>query len=160
MQDNSIGERIKKLREFLGLERKEFAEKIGKTEPTISRAERNKNKPSEGFLWALMTHFSVNPDWIMTGEGKMFLSAEDYLEKGIEMFGDRKMSEGLVKIFRKPRFVKFYSLVKTWDLADSDVDEELAKCLRYVIDIWNYGDEKTRHWLERQLEMMFKEVKK
>lgn len=42
MQEESIGDRIRKLREYFGLERKDFAEKIGKTEPTISRAERNK----------------------------------------------------------------------------------------------------------------------
>jgi transcriptional regulator with XRE-family HTH domain len=159
MQEESIGDRIRKLREYFGLERKDFAEKIGKTEPTISRAERNKNNPSEGFLWALMTSFSANPDWIMTGEGKMFLTAEDYLEKGIEIFGERKMSEGLIKVFKNPRFTKFHSLVKAGDLEDSSIDLEVMRYLYHVIEIWDHGDEKMRHWLEKQLEMAVREIR-
>lgn len=118
-----------------------------------------KNNPSEGFLWALMTSFSANPDWIMTGEGEMFLTAEDYIEKGIEIFGDQKMSEGLIKVFKNPRFAKFYSLVKTIDSLNSDIDAEVMRYLNYVIEIWDHGDEKMRHWLEKQLEMAVREIR-
>ncbi|HEY8463016.1 MAG TPA: hypothetical protein VIM29_03190, partial [Bacillota bacterium] len=117
-------------------------------------------KPSKALLNAMKMRFGINPDWILTGKGPMFLTAEDYISKGIELFGERKMSEGLAKILENPQFAKFHLLVKAGNLVgENDIDKELAAYLRYILKNWHESERK-RHWVMGQLEQAFRDVKK
>lgn len=156
---NEIGERIINLQKKLGVNQGDFSKEINISQSVISRVESGKRPPSKALLNAMKIRYSVNPKWVLTGEGSMFLTAEDYIEKGIEIFGERKMSEGLIKVFKNPRFTKFHSLVKAGDLADGGIDVEVMQYLNHVIEIWDHGDEKMRHWLEKQLKMAVREIR-
>jgi transcriptional regulator with XRE-family HTH domain len=157
MNNLSIGERIIKLRESLGLERKDLAKEINMSLGNISKLERNKINPSKGLLKALTMHFAVNPDWILTGTGEMFFGAEEYIGSGIQLFGDQEMSKGLAKALEDPQYAKFHALVTAGSIIQSDIDGELAAYLQYILKMWHTG-ERDRHWVMKQLEKAFEEV--
>ena len=156
--ENDIGRRIQQFREKLGLNQGEFSREIKISQTTVSRVESGEKKPSKAFLNALMVRYAVNPDWILSGEGPMLSSVEDYVIKGIELFGEEKMSAGLAKVLDDPRFVKLHLLLKARGLVEVEIDDELAAYLLYIIENWREGERK-QHWVMRQLEMVFREVK-
>ncbi|NLW56994.1 MAG: helix-turn-helix transcriptional regulator [Firmicutes bacterium] len=156
--ENGAGKRIQLFREKLGLNQGEFSREIQISQTTVSRVESGEKKPSRAFLNAMMIRYAVNPDWVLTGEGAMLFSAEDYLIKGIELFGEKEMSAGLAKVFANPQFTKFYLLIKARSLVESEIDDELAAYLLYIINNWQAGERK-QHWVMGQLEMAFREVK-
>ena len=81
-----IGQRIKQLREKLGLSQSKFAEKIGKSRIGVAQWEAGKRTPDESTLKLIAKEFNVNEEWLKTGEGKMFVkelpatSKEEYIE--------------------------------------------------------------------------------
>jgi transcriptional regulator with XRE-family HTH domain len=157
MNNLSVGERVTILRESLKLKPKDFAAEINVSQPTISRVEGNVTSPSKGFLLALTKHFAVNPDWILTGEGEMFFGAKEYIGSGIKLFGDQEMCKGLANLLEDPGYAKFHALVKAGDIVQSDIDEELAVYLQYILKMWHEG-ERDRHWVMKQLGIAFREV--
>ena len=156
--ENEIGKRIKQFRERHGLNQGEFSREINMSQTTVSRVESGDKQPSKAFLNAMTVRYAVNPDWVLTGKGSIFLSAENYIIKGIELFGEREMGEGLIKILENPHFTKFHLSLKAGDLLESEIDEELAAYLLYIIRNWSAGERK-QHWVMGQLEMAFREVK-
>lgn len=70
---DTIGNRIKKLRKTLGLSQQEFAEQIGVKGGSISLYEIDAREPSERNKAGILKEFHVNPVWLDTGEGEMFL---------------------------------------------------------------------------------------
>ncbi|NLY90467.1 MAG: helix-turn-helix transcriptional regulator [Firmicutes bacterium] len=156
--ENGIGKRIQQFREKLGLNQGEFSREIKISQTTVSRVESGEKKPSKAFLNAMMVRYAVNPNWILTGEGAMFTRAEDYILKGLELFGEKEMSVALTKILKNPQFAKFRLLLEAGELVSDDIDEELAAYLLYIIKNWREGERK-QHWVMGQLEMAFREVK-
>ena len=73
-----VGERIHILRRRLKLSQQELAEKLGfgKRATTISDWERGKVYPRLSVLQKLIELFNVNPTWLLTGQGEMFLSEQ------------------------------------------------------------------------------------
>ena len=71
-----IGERIKKVRKELGLTQEDMAKKLGISRESIVKYERGDIMPSQKFLKLLKYELEVNPNWILTGEGEMFLNDE------------------------------------------------------------------------------------
>ncbi len=158
MQNVSIGERITLFREFLGLSRKDFTQKTGISQATISRVESNALEPSDAFLNIIMTQFLANPGWILTGEGEMLIAPEEYIAKGITLLGPKKFNEGLNKIFDDPQFAELRALVATNEFITGKIDAELVAYIRYILTLGQQGDEKLKHWLVVQLERAFPEV--
>jgi transcriptional regulator with XRE-family HTH domain len=78
-----ISKTIKRLYSSLGLTQLEFARKLGFTHAAISHLESGKSKqPSRGLIAAICNlywpgHGYVNREWLLTGEGEMFLSTAD-----------------------------------------------------------------------------------
>jgi HTH-type transcriptional regulator, cell division transcriptional repressor len=50
-------------------------------------------------------------------------------------------------------------LITVGDILQSDIDEELAAYLRYILKAWHEG-ERDRHWVMKQLERAFEDVGK
>ncbi len=53
--------------------RKELAEMLGKSPKTIERWEKNLSRPSRGDLLLLAQVLGVNPEWLFTGKGPMYI---------------------------------------------------------------------------------------
>lgn len=157
---DSVGARIIAFRKSLGMERKDFAPEINMSLSNLSKLERNLIKPSKGFLKAMMLYFGVSSEWLLTGEGEIYITAEEYISRGIELLGSEKMSLGLKNILKGPNFAKFQAMVLAGDIIKNDISDEIADYIQYIITTWSHGDEKTRNWLEMQLEIAFQGVKR
>ena len=66
-------ERLKILRKNLNLTQTEFADSIGVKQSTIATYEAGRNIPSDPVITLICQRFSVNEDWLRTGEGEPFV---------------------------------------------------------------------------------------
>jgi transcriptional regulator with XRE-family HTH domain len=70
----TFGERLKKVREGLGLDQKAFGQTMGIAgRDTISRWERGLGFPSAKKLTIVRQKYRINIDWLISGEGEPFI---------------------------------------------------------------------------------------
>jgi len=67
-------ERLKAVRNSLGLNQRAFAKRMDVTQVYISAIEVSKNQVSGQMLSILIKRFNVSADWMLTGKGQMFLA--------------------------------------------------------------------------------------
>lgn len=67
-----MNERIKMVRESLGLTMKDFGSRIGLTTAAISRIENGHNSTTDQTVLSICREYGVNETWLRTGEGAMF----------------------------------------------------------------------------------------
>lgn len=67
-----MNERLKKLRKYLNLSQKLFAEKIGITDSGLSNLESGKRNLTEQTIISICREFNVNRAWLVEGVGDMF----------------------------------------------------------------------------------------
>lgn len=92
---NNINDRILLLRETLGLTRKAFGEKIGVSDSVIKNIDYKVTEPKPLILQQICKVYNVDPDWLETGEGEMFLEKDpvtDLFEFTKNLFLDRNLS--------------------------------------------------------------------
>lgn len=91
-----MNERIKEFRKVLGLSREEFANKLGlKSRGKIENIELGRTSPDEPFLDLICKTYNINPEWLRTGQGEMFieLSKDEQIEDFIgELLSDEEDS--------------------------------------------------------------------
>ncbi len=75
MKNISKNEALKVVRKELGLTQEQFAREIKVTPPYISSIESGARVPSDTILELLIYKFSVNREWLQTGEGAVFTKA-------------------------------------------------------------------------------------
>ena len=68
-----IGQRLREVRVFLNLTQKDLAKILRVDQKTISHWERNRNEPNLEALRTFCSEFKVNLNWLLTGEGPMFV---------------------------------------------------------------------------------------
>ena len=68
----TVGERVKALREKLGITQEEFSQRLGTTRNTITNYEENRRAPMDATIKSICREFDVNEEWLRTGEGEMF----------------------------------------------------------------------------------------
>lgn len=73
-----IGERIRRLWINSGEQQKEFVKTLGISVVSLSNYMEGKRKPDSEFLFALKKKTNVCLDWLLTGEGPMYLEESDY----------------------------------------------------------------------------------
>jgi len=71
-----IGHRIKALRDHFRLNQADFSSKIGISQSYLSSVERNQKVPGGDVLISLKSLFDFNSDWLLTGEGDMYIVKE------------------------------------------------------------------------------------
>lgn len=117
----TIGERIKKIRKELDLTQAEFAESIGSVQNSVTGYETGRRNPSQPVIALICNKFNVNKQWLLTGEGEMFvkLSRTDEIA---EFVGKVLHSE---EDSFKRRFVAMLSLLdeKDWEVLEKMVNE-------------------------------------
>lgn len=78
------GERIREVRKALNLTLEKFGGKLGVTKQTVSRIENGINNLTEQMTKAICREFHVDYIWLTTGEGDMFLDADDDFKEQID----------------------------------------------------------------------------
>jgi phage repressor protein C with HTH and peptisase S24 domain len=82
-------DRLKILRNYLGLNQTDFAESLGLKQGSYSDLERGRNKAlSESVMKLIQINYNVNTEWLATGEGSMLLTdgkivEDDTRDKGV-----------------------------------------------------------------------------
>ena len=77
MDRKSVGQRLKFLRtQFLKLSQKELASILNVKQNTLSNWERGENEMDYEAMQTLSKTFNVNLNWLLTGEGEMFIKRE------------------------------------------------------------------------------------
>lgn len=69
-----MNERVKQLRQALGLSGEKFGEPLGVGRTAISLIESGKNNLTDQMIKLICLVYHVNEDWLRTGEGEMFVS--------------------------------------------------------------------------------------
>ena len=74
-----MNNRIKELRKSLSMSQSDFGKKLGVSRDVINNIEqgRNKKEISEIFIAHICNIFNVNPNWLITGEGEMFVDSSN-----------------------------------------------------------------------------------
>lgn len=93
------GERIKDVRNSLGLTLEKFGEKLGVTKTAISRIEKGERSLTEQMTKSICREFSVDYMWLTTGEGEMFVETDDDFFERIDriMAGENESRKNMIK---------------------------------------------------------------
>lgn len=105
----AIGERIKKVRQRLKLQQREFARSLGMAHSYISKIETGNANPGPSLFLRLSKEFDVSIEYLFSGSGDMFLKqtkiSADKLEH-IDLANDLQSMEDLVWLMEHSPFVK------------------------------------------------------
>lgn len=66
--------RISQVRKAVGITQEKFAKKIGLTRNFVWMIEKGERIPSDRTIADICREFSVNENWLRTGEGEMFIT--------------------------------------------------------------------------------------
>jgi len=85
---SDICQRVVNLREFLGLKQSAFAIALDIKRPTLAGYEKGTFPPSTDFLIKIREMHNVNIDWLLTGNGEMFLENTEKSLANTQKSGD------------------------------------------------------------------------
>lgn len=129
-----MNERIRCLREELGLSRAAFGQRIGVSGDVINNLERGRVEIKEPMIKLICSEFSINEDWLRAGIGEMKMkSPTDTMEQLKREFGLDDFSYNLVYQYLKldaeqRQTVRdfFYNVVET-GIMDEDLVRRCAE---------------------------------
>lgn len=127
MQD--VSERLKLLRKSLNLNQTAFGEKLGVTRSVIKNLELGTVEVKEHMLKLICSLFSVNEEWLRTGEGEMLNQTDDAILSAIaNQYGADELDKRIIEVFLRlpPEQRKAFSAFAT-QLADNlNADDKKA----------------------------------
>lgn len=91
-----LNENLKECRNKLGLSQLAMAQKIGVAQVQYGTYERGTRKPSADILEKLVKQFNININYLLTGEGSMFITPE--LSKDTLQFKIPKNAKVLLEV--------------------------------------------------------------
>ncbi len=162
----SIGDRVKALREELGLSQKEFGAKLHISNGHVSNVERGSGTLSKRTVSILCKEFNVREEWLYTGEGLMFNYLRVAQQKLHETFDDKhsRYADTAVKIasWRSDMLQKVANNIFAayYDISQSPLIQEdechLAnEMVTYILFAWASANDYERIKLEGKFELIF-----
>ena len=93
------GERIKEVRNSLGLTLEKFGDRLGVTKVAISNIEKGNRNLTEQMTKSICREFGVDYMWLTTGEGEMFVETDDDFFERIDriMAGENETRKNMFK---------------------------------------------------------------
>lgn len=93
------GERIREVRNTLGLTLEKFGDRLGVTKVAISNIEKGNRNLTEQMAKAICREFNVDYMWLTTGDGEMFIDNDDDFIERIDriMAGEDEARKNLFK---------------------------------------------------------------
>jgi transcriptional regulator with XRE-family HTH domain len=75
-KSEEINQRIKRLREALGISQREFSRLLSLSAGYISGVEINSRPVNDRLVKQIVSEFGVDKDWLLTGKGRMFIQKD------------------------------------------------------------------------------------
>ena len=119
------GERIREVRNTLGLTLEKFGDRLGVTKVAISNIEKGNRNLTEQMTKAICREFNVDYMWLTTGDGEMFIDNDnDFIERNDRiMAGEDEARKNLFKFML--------------ELSDDDIaalDRLMKKAIKFTQD--------------------------
>lgn len=119
------GERIREVRNTLGLTLEKFGDRLGVTKVAISNIEKGNRNLTEQMTKAICREFNVDYMWLTTGDGEMFIDNDDDFIERIDriMVGEDEVRKNLFKFML--------------ELSDDDIaalDRLMKKAIKFTQD--------------------------
>lgn len=124
--EETIGQRILKVRKALGFNMEQFGERIGVTKGSVNNIEKDRNMPSQVTIRSICREFNVDYTWLTEGIGDdMFITGEkSKIDRIIEEYGLSEKERPLVEGYlNAPESVRR----QVADYLNSIVEREIAK---------------------------------
>lgn len=123
------GERIREVRNALGLTLEKFGDRLGVTKVAISNLEKGNRNLTEQMTKAICREFNVDYMWLTTGDGEMFIDTDDDFIERIDriMAGEDEARKNLFKFML--------------ELSDDDI-AALDRLMKKVIEFTQNNKEK------------------
>ena len=106
--DFSVNQRIKGLREILGLNQREFSKLLSLSGGYIAGIEVNLRKVNDRLIKLIVSQFGVNEEWLRHGNGEMLITKETNQKaiRIISLFNDlpphfQDVVVGTIELLRK-----------------------------------------------------------
>jgi len=125
--------RLRKIRKTLGCTQDEFARHLKVSKPTVVRYESGGRKPDADFLSILINEFKVNINWLLTGNGEMFLK-ENLLESNITIDPNDEELCQLIDLLHIPKMRR--SIMAEFD--------QLKIIFKYIVEKYNEEKSETK----------------
>lgn len=119
-----MNDRIKELRQALGLTQQQFADCIGVKRNTVATYEMGRSIPSDAAISLICREFSVSDAWLRNGEGEMFVPKS----RNEELF------EFLTKVAEGPKNDIRAKLLTVMSRLTDEQWELLADVARQLVD--------------------------
>lgn len=74
----NINDRIKELREYLGLSQREFSNRINIGQSTLAMFETGQRVLKDIHISQICSEFSINEEWLRNGKGDIFIQASEF----------------------------------------------------------------------------------
>ena len=127
-----VGNRIRQIRKALNLKGKEFAPRLNISGPSLSDLEKGKYYPNFEFLINISREFNVNLDYLIFGEGDMFMSPGSRTDFGLlkELINSSGIVSKFITYFERSGIMRFFLLSKFKEkiiLEKEIIDKEIAE---------------------------------
>lgn len=155
---STINNRLKELRNKLGLSQAEFAEEIKVSRGYVSRYENGTLEINARIISLISSRFSVNENWLLTGEGTPFFDASAAMQKVfasyfIEItraFSPVFSAYGeILPLFENPDIMRMYNYI-AYKVKRGGADKKNIRALTQTFDSAFPGYETVIRDLERQ----------
>ena len=94
-----MNNRIKELRDALGLTLEKFGARLGVGKTAIHKLEKGENHLTDQMIKAICREFDVDYGWFTTGKGEMFIKSDDFFYEKIDriMAGENEFHKNIIK---------------------------------------------------------------
>ena len=127
--DNSFARRLKEVRKSLKLTQEKFARKMNISPTNLSDIETGKTKPCHDFFYRVLNDFRVNLNYLLSGEGHMFIEtgndkAETAEEKENRFYIDVDSEDVrlFLEYFSKSKIMKYQLLAAFHCILNEELD--------------------------------------
>lgn len=95
-----MNERIREVRKLLGLTLEKFGERLGVGKTAISKIEKGERGVTDQMAKSICREFNVDPYWLETGDGEMFIETDDAFFAKIDqiMAGESEFHRNLMRV--------------------------------------------------------------
>lgn len=134
-----MNNRIKELRNALGLTQEKFGNGLGITKTSISKMELGKYDLTESMIKLICSEFNVSYEWLLTGKGEMLLTEDTLLlNKIVQKYNLLDIEVDIIRRYvslppaTRQELIKFFSSIvnKPQEVEltiDDEIEAEIAK---------------------------------